>query len=68
MGGSKLQMTEYRQFLAFEASYEECQSALRLSMVSRAMVRRLGYPLYARIVELSHLLFKADVELRRVGQ
>ena len=39
-----------------DASYEECQSALRLSMVSQAMVRRVGYPLYARIVELSHLL------------
>ena len=51
-----------------DASYEECQSALRLSMVSQAMVRRVGYPVYARIVELSHLLFKTDVELRRIAQ
>ena len=35
-----------------EASYEEVQSRLRLSMLCKACVRPRGYPLNARIVEL----------------
>ena len=72
MGCAKQQWQEWQSFLCAEAEreedarYEECQSALRLSMVCPAMVRKLGYPFDFRIVELCHLLLKADVELRRV--
>ena len=36
-----------------EAEYEEAQSRLRLSMICRATVRELTYPLDWRIVELA---------------
>ncbi len=35
-----------------EASCQEAQSHLRMSMLSRVVVRPLSYPLRARIVEL----------------
>ena len=37
-----------------EASYEEAQSRLRLSMLCKGCVRPLDYPLYPRIIELVH--------------
>ena len=37
-----------------EASYEEAQSRLRLSMLCKGCVRPLDYPLHPRIVELVH--------------
>ena len=73
MGCAKQQWQEWQSFLRAEAEreedarYEECQSALRLAMVCPAMVRKLGYPLESRIVELSHLLLKTYVEPRRVA-
>ena len=40
----------------FLASYEQAQSCLRLSMLCRAMVRPVPYPLYVRIVEFALVL------------
>ena len=66
MGRAKQQFIEREWFLAKQED-EESESALRLSMTCHAMVRKLGYPLYARLVELSHLLLEPNVEFRRVG-
>ena len=45
-----------------EASYEEAQSRLRMSMLCKNCVRPLRYPLYPRIVELACQLDAAVVE------
>ncbi len=69
MGWAKQQYLEYHVFLheqAEKASYEEAQSRLRMSTLCRDLVRPLPYPLSARIVELGHLLLKANVEFGRV--
>ena len=45
----------------FEASYEACQSRLRLSMTCRSFVRPLAYPLELRILEAAVVLHQALV-------
>ena len=37
-----------------EASYDEAQSRLRLSMLCKGCVRPRDYPLYPRLIELIH--------------
>ena len=67
MGWAKQQYHEFLQTQS-EASYEEAQSRLRMSTLCKDLVRPLPYPLPARIVELGHLLLKADEESGRVGE
>ena len=77
--GTKQQWQEWQHFLCAEAermspwwfilenaSYEEAQSRLRLSMLCKATLRPIGYSFAARIVELSHFLLEADEEFGRV--